>query len=233
MTVHYPMGSAEYPWCWLGGALCTTYGLAWWENPSGTRNSMFTKPAADKEGQKKQRDPGKGRSRSVTSPRLAGRARRTTCLPVRAKSDETSTDWHDHDGIDSRMLIPNDAAQPERWGHGADGPVEHGLVNQTSPKKTIVEGGGRAKKKEKKRKKKQKGTGSTVDQPRRTCFPKPIGPGRSEIKSRMLHTAPASILRCQLRDGKGGKKGRTFLGGGGGSGPRRLTEHYYRATGDR
>lgn len=148
-------------------------------------------------------------------------------------------------------------------GSGADGPVEHGLVNQTSPKKTIVglqtkkvkpRAGSippqrnhavstgilwmvrrwrESKKKEKKRKKKQKGTGSTVDQPRRTCFPKPIGPGRSEIKSRMLHTAPASILRCQLRDGKGGKKGRTFLGGGGGSGPRRLTEHYYRATGDR
>lgn len=67
--------------------------------------------------------------------------------------------------------------------------------------------------KEKQRKeKKQKGTGSTVDQPRITCFSQPIRPGRSEIKSRMLHTAPASILRCQLRDGKGGKKGRT-LGG--------------------
>lgn len=69
---------------------------------------------------------------------------------------------------------------------------------------------GEPKKEKKREKKKQKGTGSTVDQPRRTCFPKPIGPGRSEIKSRMLHTAPASILRCQLRDGKGGKKGRTF-----------------------
>lgn len=81
--VHYPMGSTEYAWCWLECALCTM-GSHCGRTTRGpgnqcSRSLQQTKRDTHK---KKQRDPGKGRSRSVTSPRFAGRARVCTIPSV-------------------------------------------------------------------------------------------------------------------------------------------------------